>query len=56
MDEKYKTLPIIDFKPFINGTATVAVADQVVEACKEITQKYNGNFVFFWMSVELCEI
>ena len=36
MDEKYKTLPIIDLKPFINGTATVTVADQVAEACKEI--------------------
>ena len=36
MDEKYKTLPIIDLTPFLNGTATVAVANQVVEACKEI--------------------
>lgn len=36
MDPKYKKLPIIDIQPFIEGSARLNVANQVIEACKEI--------------------
>ena len=36
MNQTYKSLPIIDIQPFINGSARRNVADQVIEACKEI--------------------
>ena len=36
MDPKYKSLPIIDIQPFIEGSARLNVANQVIEACKEI--------------------
>ena len=36
MNQTYKSLPIIDIQPFINGSAKRNVADQVIEACKEI--------------------
>ena len=36
MNKTYKSLPIIDIQPFINGSARRNVADQVIEACKEI--------------------
>ena len=36
MSQTYKSLPIIDIQPFINGSARRNVADQVIEACKEI--------------------
>ena len=36
MNQTYTSLPIIDIQPFINGSARRNVADQVIEACKEI--------------------
>ena len=36
MNQTYKSLPIIDIQPFINGSARRNVSDRVIEACKEI--------------------
>ena len=36
MDHAYKSLPIIDIQPFIDGSGRINVANQVIEACKGI--------------------